>query len=101
MKRPEVEEFKRLTSHPAHAWGMADLDVVHLCDWILHLEAQNASMRRTYGSDPLFREKDAKIGVLRAALQGLVDALAANDEDGLTEFAEPMTAARAALHNAP
>lgn len=34
---------------------------------------------------------------LRVALQGLVDALAANDEDGLTEFAEPMTAARAAL----
>lgn len=34
---------------------------------------------------------------LRAALQGLVDALAANDEDGLTEFAEPMCAARAAL----
>ena len=34
---------------------------------------------------------------LRSALQGLVDALAANDEDGLTEFAEPMAAARAAL----
>ena len=34
---------------------------------------------------------------LRSALQGLVDSLAANDEDGLTEFAEPMAAARAAL----
>lgn len=34
---------------------------------------------------------------VRAALQALVDALAANDEDGLTEFAEPMTAARKAL----
>lgn len=35
--------------------------------------------------------------MVRDALQGLVDALAANDEDGLTEFAEPMCAARAAL----
>jgi hypothetical protein len=34
---------------------------------------------------------------LRAALRGLVDALAANDEDGLTEFAPQMQAARAAL----
>jgi len=34
---------------------------------------------------------------VRAALQALVDALAANDEDGLTEFADVMTAARAAL----
>ena len=37
----------------------------------------------------------AKAKNLRAALYGLVDALAANNEDGLTEFAEPMTAARA------
>lgn len=35
--------------------------------------------------------------MVRDALRGLVDALAANDEDGLTEFAEPMTKARAAL----
>lgn len=41
--------------------------------------------------------KDAEIERLRAALSGLVNALAANDEDGLTEFAEPMCAARAAL----
>lgn len=34
---------------------------------------------------------------LRSALQGLVDALAVNDEDGLTEFADVMCAARAAL----
>lgn len=39
MKRPTVEEFKRLTSQPASAWGMADSDVVELCDYILHLEA--------------------------------------------------------------
>lgn len=39
MKRPEVEEFKRLTDFPASTWGMADSDVVELCDYILQLEA--------------------------------------------------------------
>lgn len=39
MKRPSVEDFKRLTSLPTHAWGMADSDVVDLCAWIFHLEA--------------------------------------------------------------
>tara|TARA_R110000868_G_scaffold71029_1_gene208413 strand:- start:156 stop:332 length:177 start_codon:yes stop_codon:yes gene_type:complete len=35
---------------------------------------------------------------VRAALQALVDALAANDEDGMTEFADViMVRARAAL----
>lgn len=73
MRRPEVEEFKRLTSKPMHAWGMADLDVVHLCDYILHLEAQNASMRRTFGSDPIFNEKEAEIGKLKARIAELED----------------------------
>lgn len=40
MKRPAVEEFKRLTSKPASQWGMADSDVIELCDYILHLEAE-------------------------------------------------------------
>ena len=70
MRRPEVEEFRRLASQPAHAWGMADLDVVHLCDYILHIEAQNVSMRRTFGSDPLFREKDAAIAIERSLRLG-------------------------------
>lgn len=39
----------------------------------------------------------AEVDRLHAALSGLVEALAENDEDGLTEFAEPMCAARAAL----
>lgn len=69
VKRPAVEEFKRLASLPASAWGMADSDVVHLCDYILHLEAQNASMRRTFGSDPIFNEKQAEIGRLRAKIE--------------------------------
>jgi len=34
---------------------------------------------------------------VRAALQARVDALAANDEDGLTECADVMVRARAAL----
>lgn len=38
---------------------------------------------------------------LRAALQGLVNALAANDEDGLTEFADVMVTARKALSLQP
>lgn len=46
MKRPAVEEFKRLTSLPTSVWGMADSDVVDLCDWILHLEAENARFRQ-------------------------------------------------------
>jgi hypothetical protein len=37
---------------------------------------------------------------LLSALQGLVSALAANDEDGLTEFADVMVAARAAIAKA-
>lgn len=36
---------------------------------------------------------------VRDALRGLVDALGDNDEDGLTEFAPQMQAARAALDN--
>lgn len=47
-----------------------------------------------------FEGAAAEIVRLRGALSGLVDALAANDEDGLTEFAEPMTKARAALREA-
>jgi len=47
MKRPEVEEFKRLTSVPASAWGMADSDVVELCDYILYLEAQHIKLDRS------------------------------------------------------
>lgn len=39
----------------------------------------------------------AEIDLLGDALRGLVDALAANDEDGLTEFAPQMQAARSAL----
>lgn len=39
----------------------------------------------------------AEIDLLATALRGLVDALAANDEDGLTEFADVMVAARSAL----
>ena len=35
-------------------------------DEIEHLRAQNASMRRTYGSDPIFNEKQAEIGRLGA-----------------------------------
>ncbi len=42
-------------------------------------------------------DAQAEIERLRSALSALVDALAENDEDGLTEFAEPMIAARAAL----
>jgi hypothetical protein len=42
MKRPAVEEFKRLTTQPASAWGMADSDVGELCDYILHLETAAA-----------------------------------------------------------
>lgn len=44
IKRPEVEEFIRLTSKPARAWGMADSDVVDLCNYILALEKQAAEM---------------------------------------------------------
>jgi hypothetical protein len=38
MKRPEVEEFKRLCGIETPYWGMSDLDTVELCDYILYLE---------------------------------------------------------------
>lgn len=54
---------------------------------------------RDAGNEMIDRAEKAfeEIKQLRAALNGLVDALAANDEDGLTEFAPQMQAARAAL----
>lgn len=42
----------------------------------------------------LLKQENAR---LRTALQGLVDALSADDQDGLTEFAPQMQAARVAL----
>jgi hypothetical protein len=44
-----------------------------------------------------FRAGQAHDAGLLAALEGLVDALAANDEDGMTEFADVMVNARAAI----
>lgn len=44
-----------------------------------------------------FESAAAEIADLRAALTGLVDGLAEEDQDGLTEFAPQMTAARKAL----
>ena len=46
MKRPEVEEFKRLVSIPDLMWGMADCDVLELCDYILYLEDAMRSIQR-------------------------------------------------------
>lgn len=40
MKRPAVEEFKKLSVPENGPWGMADSDTVDLCDWILMLEAR-------------------------------------------------------------
>lgn len=74
MKRPAVEEFKRLSVPENGPWGMADSDTVDLCDWILHLET---------------------------TLRNLVEGLAAEDQDGLTEFAPQMAAARAVLSSTP
>ncbi len=39
MNRPEIEEFKRLCGIETPFWGMADSDVIELCDYILQLEA--------------------------------------------------------------
>jgi len=73
MRRPDIEEFKRLAGHPAACdWETPRLDVAHLCDYILHLEAQNASMRRTFGSDPIFNEKAAEIGNLTAIIREIL-----------------------------
>lgn len=47
VRRPKVEEFIRLASNPTHYWGMADSDIVALCDYILHLErGATAASRR-------------------------------------------------------
>lgn len=46
MKRPAVEDFIALTSKPASQWGMADSDVLDLCNYILTLEAEAAETRR-------------------------------------------------------
>jgi Lar family restriction alleviation protein len=43
------------------------------------------------------RAGQAHAARLLAALEGLVDALAANDEDGMTEFADVMVNARRAI----
>lgn len=45
MKRPAIEEFKRLCSPNNPSWGMADADVIDLCDYIVHLESQHAALR--------------------------------------------------------
>lgn len=37
-------------------------------DKIKNLSAENYSMRRTFGSDPLFKEKDAEIAKLKKEL---------------------------------
>ncbi len=39
MERPAVEELRRLCADQSSPWGMADSDVVELCDYILELEA--------------------------------------------------------------
>lgn len=44
-----------------------------------------------------FRAGHAHAAGLLEALEGLVDALAANDEDGMTEFADVMVNARRAI----
>lgn len=74
------------------------------------LRAQAAALRDRVGhripdileacADELSR-LTARVAELEGALRGLVDTLAANDEDGLiTEFAEPVCRARAALQAA-
>ena len=54
MKRPAVEDFIRLTSKPAAQWGMADSDVLDLCNYILELEEllrmNSADYKRTIGA---------------------------------------------------
>lgn len=60
-----------------------------------HVLAENTEMRRTFGSHPLFEEKDAEIASLRAALNGLLEV-----EDYGHAFevrAEKFAAARAAV----
>ena len=39
VARPAVEDFMRLCSPANPFWGMADSDVLDLCNYILHLEA--------------------------------------------------------------
>lgn len=38
MERPDVEDFKRLCADQSSPWGMADSDVLDLCNYILELE---------------------------------------------------------------
>ena len=40
VSRPDVEFFIAATSKPYFAWGMADVDVLSLCKYILMLEAK-------------------------------------------------------------
>lgn len=62
--------------------------------------------RRSWGRQISREEREANATLVAAApelygaLDALVSSLSSNDEDGLTEFAEPMCAARAALTKA-
>lgn len=40
IQRPEIEEFIYLCSDPDSPWGMADLDAVEICKYVLHLESR-------------------------------------------------------------
>ena len=60
------EAFRRKRNDMA---GDPDLDLFNAAaDRLDHLEWENAEMRRTFGSHPLFAEKDDEIARLKAAL---------------------------------
>ncbi len=58
MKRPKVEEFKRLCGIDTPYWGMADADVIELCDYILYLERKVHSQSFLLMDDAVSEDSD-------------------------------------------
>ena len=77
MKRPEVEDFIRLTSSdadPASVWGMADHDVYKLCNYILRLEAALREIEHRCSAGPrthnqILQDMSYSCDLARAALR--------------------------------
>lgn len=90
-KRPAVEEFIRLTSSPASHWGMADSDVVDLCNYILHLEAALAALKPFLGMADSVRKDSlhtAPEGWALVPKEPTIEMLVAGTEEWLTRRAQ-------------